>query len=162
MRKYIVNLLMFSFSCTCFAQDVDELFSEFRHKAKAEYISVSPFLMKFAKIFASGDADSRRIIRKVKAVKVLDLEDCKADVRNSFAQKADSFIPTGYEELIKVSDDGDKTRILMKTKKEKVRELLVMCWGKDDCTLVQVRGKIKKEDIDKLVNNDIKKKHGRH
>lgn len=162
MRKYIVTLLLFSFGYTCFAQDVDELFCEFQHKAKAEYISVSPFLMKFAKIFASGDADSHRIIRKVKAVKVLDLEGCKADVRNSFAQKADSYIPSGYEELMRMNDDGDKIRILMKMKKEKVRELLLMFYGEDDCMMMQVKGKLKKEDIDKLVNNDIRKKHGCH
>ena len=36
-----------------------------------------------------------------------------------------------------------------------------ICTGKEDCTLVQINGKFTKEDIDKLVNQETKKKHGR-
>lgn len=58
-------------------------------------------------------------------------------------------------------DEGEKVRVLMKTKKETIRELLFVCTGKEDCTLVQINGKFTKEDIDKLVNQETKKKHGR-
>ena len=67
----------------------------------------------------------------------------------------------GYEELMRVNDDGDKVRILMKTKKEVIRELLLVCTGNDDCTLVQINGKFTKDDIDQLVNQETGKKHGR-
>ena len=49
----------------------------------------------------------------------------------------------------------------MKTKKETIRELLFVCTGKEDCTLVQINGKFTKEDIDQLVNQETGKKHGR-
>ena len=67
----------------------------------------------------------------------------------------------GYDELMRVNDEGEKVRVLMKTKKETIRELLFVCTGKEDCTLVQINGKFTKEDIDKLVNQETKKKHGR-
>lgn len=161
MRKYIVTLLLFSFSCTCFAQDVDELFDKFRKETNAEYFNVSPFLMKFGRVFA-GKGEHTKIIKKVRSARMIDLEDCNANVKEHFIQKAGSYIPSGYEELMRMNDDGDKIRILMKMKKEKVRELLLIFYGEDDCMMMQVKGKLKKEDIDKLVNNDIRKKHGRH
>ena len=51
-------------------------------------------------------------------------------------------------------------RVLMKTKKETIRELLFVCTGKEDCTLVQINGKFTKDDINKLVNQETGKKHG--
>lgn len=160
MRKYVVTLMLLTLSCAGFAQSLDGLFEEFRYEKDAVYVNMSPFLMKLAKIFVSKKDDSR-IIKKVKAVRHLDLEDCKADVRDRFVQRADSFAPLGYDELLRVSDDDGKTRVLIKMKKETKRELLVMHWGEHDCMLAQVKGKIKKEDIDKIVNEYVKKKHGR-
>ena len=61
---------------------------------------------------------------------------------------------------MRVNDEGEKVRVLMKTKKEAIRELLFVCTGKEDCTLVQINGKFTKDDIDKLVNQETGKKHG--
>ena len=61
---------------------------------------------------------------------------------------------------MRVNDEGEKVRVLMKTKKETIRELLFVCTGKEDCTLVQINGKFTKDDIDKLVNQETGKKHG--
>ena len=66
----------------------------------------------------------------------------------------------GYDELMRVNDEGEKVRVLMKTKKETIRELLFVCTGKEDCTLVQINGKFTKDDINKLVNQETGKKHG--
>lgn len=66
----------------------------------------------------------------------------------------------GYDELMRVNDEGEKVRVLMKTKKEAIRELLFVCTGKEDCTLVQINGKFTKDDINKLVNQETGKKHG--
>lgn len=49
----------------------------------------------------------------------------------------------------------------MKIKKEVIRELLLVCTGNEDCTLIQINGKFTKDDIDKLVNQETRKKNGR-
>ena len=117
-------------------------------------------MMSLGKMFAGHDEDAE-IIRKIKSIKVLDLESCTASVKERFSKKVNRLSLKGYDELMRVNDEGEKVRVLMKTKKETIRELLFVCTGKEDCTLVQINGKFTTEDIDKLVNQETKKKHGR-
>ena len=71
----------------------------------------------------------------------------------------DRFRPSSLS-LIHIYDEGETVRVLMKTKKETIRELLFVCTGKEDCTRVQINGKFTKDDINKLVNQETGKKHG--
>lgn len=89
------------------------------------------------------------------------MESCTQSVKERFSKKVKRLSLKGYDELMRVNDEGEKVRVLMKAKKETIRELLFVCTGKEDCTLVQINGKFTKEDIDKLVNQETKKKHGR-
>ena len=80
--------------------------------------------------------------------------------KNADCVKVSSFMMS-LGKMFAGHDEGEKVRVLMKAKKETIRELLFVCTGKEDCTLVQINGKFTKEDIDKLVNQETKKKHGR-
>ena len=96
-------------------------------------------MMSLGKMFAGHDEDAK-IIRKIKSIKVLDLESCTASVKERFNKKVNKLNLKGYDELMRVNDEGEKVRVLMKTKKETIRELLFVCTGKEDCTLVQING----------------------
>ena len=56
-----------------------------------------------------------------------------------------------YETLVQVNDEGEKVHILAKSKNDVIRELLIVCTGNGDCTLVQLKGKVSKEKIAKLL-----------
>ena len=60
--------------------------------------------------------------------------------------------------MIQAIEDGEKVRILTRIENNTVRELLIVCTGNDDCALIQLNGKIKKEDIAELVNEETKKR----
>ena len=75
-------------------------------------------------MFAGHDEDAE-IIRKIKSIKVLDLESCTASVKERFNKKVNKLNLKGYDELMRVNDEGEKVRVLMKTKKEAIRELLL-------------------------------------
>ncbi|WP_178795043.1 DUF4252 domain-containing protein [Bacteroidaceae bacterium] len=160
MKKYIFTLLLLLVCHLGYAQSINSLFNEFGSEKNADCVKVSSFMMSIGKMFAGHDKDAE-IIGKIKSIRVLDLDDCPTNVKERFNKKANKLSLDGYEELMRVNDDGDKVRILMKTKKEVIRELLLVCTGNDDCTLVQINGKFTKDDIDQLVNQETGKKHGR-
>lgn len=153
MKKFVFTLLLVFVCHLGYAQSINGLFNEFGSEKNADCVKVSSFMMSLGKMFAGHDEDAE-IIRKIKSIKVLDLESCTASVKERFSKKVNRLSLKGYDELMRVNDEGEKVRVLMKTKKETIRELLFVCTGKEDCTLVQINGKFTKEDIDKLVNQE--------
>ena len=160
MKKYVFTLLLLFVCHLGYAQSIDGLFNEFGSERNADCVNVSPFLMSIGKMFA-GHQEVSEIVGKIKSMRVLDLEECSENVKERFNKKASKLNLNGYDELMRVNDEGEKVRVLMKIKKEVIRELLFVCTGKEDCTLVQINGKFTKDDIDKLVNQETGKKHGR-
>ena len=160
MRKFVFTLLLFFVCHLGYAQSIDSLFNEFGSEKNADCVKVSSFMMSLGKMFAGHNEDTK-IIGKIKSMRVLDLESCTTSVKERFSKKVNKLSLNGYDELMRVNDEGEKVRVLMRTKKETIRELLFVCTGKEDCTLVQINGKFTKEDIDQLVNQETGKKHGR-
>ena len=65
--------------------------------------------------------------------------------RNASTKKINAQQIEGYETLVQVNDEGEKVRILAKSKNDVIRELLIVCTGNGDCTLVQLKGKVSKK-----------------
>lgn len=160
MKKYIFTLLLLFVCHLGYAQSIDGLFNEFGSEKNADCVKVSSFMMSLGKMFA-GNYEGAEIVGKIKSMRVLDLESCTANVKERFNKKVNKLNLKGYDELMRVNDEGEKVRVLMKTKKEVIRELLFVCTGKEDCTLVQINGKFTNDDIDNLINQETGKKHGR-
>ena len=140
MKKFVFTLLLVFVCHLGYAQGINGLFNEFGSEKNADCVKVPSFMMSLGKMFAGHDEDAE-IIRKIKSIKVLDLESCTASVKERFNKKVNKLNLKGYDELMRVNDEGEKVRVLMKTKKETIRELLFVCTGKEDCTLVQINGK---------------------
>lgn len=156
MKKYLVAIAMTIACQTTFAQSTQELFEEFGKEYNAESINVSPFLMSIGRLFM--DNDTPTIAKRIKSMKILDLEDCSESVKARFSMQANNLHLEGYEPMIQVNEDGEKVRIFALPHKQGIKELLFICTGGDDCALIQLKGNIRKEDIAELVNEQTSKK----
>ena len=127
MKKYILALALLFVCHIGFAQDLNSLFDEFEK-----------------------DSDAK-LARKFKSIRILDLEACSTSVKERFSKKINAQRIKDYETLVQVNDEGEKVHILAKSKNDVIRELLIVCTGNGDCTLVQLKGKVSKEKIAKLL-----------
>ena len=160
MKKYLVAIALMIACQSTFAQSTKDIFEEFGKEWNAESVSISPFLMTIGRLFM--DSDTPDIAKSIRSIKVLDLEDCSSKVKTRFNEKVNNLQLEGYETMIQTIEDGEKVRILTRMENDDIRELLIVCTGNDDCALIQLNGKIKKEDIAELVNEETKKrKNGR-
>ncbi len=116
MKKFVFTLLLVFVCHLGYAQGINGLFNEFGSEKNADCVKVSSFMMSLGKMFAGHDEDAE-IIRKIKSIKVLDLESCTASVKERFNKKVNKLNLKGYDELMRVNDEGEKVRVLMKTKK---------------------------------------------
>lgn len=127
------------------AQTVNSLFNRYEDKPGAEYRNLGPLLMGFVKTFAADKSEEGRVIKSVKSIKVLDLEECSPEVKREFAQKARNLKPWGMELLVQVKDEDDNVSIWGKTRRNTVRQLLIVT----DDKMVRIKGKF---DLDKIAN----------
>ena len=95
--------------------------------------------------------ETRRLMNSIHSMKVLDLEKCSAGVKQRFIERIDALDADQYETLLRVSDEEDKVKILVRGEKEVIKEMLIVCSGSEDCALIQFKGNFKESDIDALV-----------
>lgn len=155
MKKTIATLALMIACQGIFAQSTDDLFKEFGKETKAESVSISPFMMSFGRFFMDNDIPT--IAKRIRSMKVLDLGDCSESVKKKFTKRTNNLRLEGYEPMIQVNEDGEKIRIFALPHKESIKELLFICNGKDDCSLIQMKGDIRREDIAELVNEQTRK-----
>lgn len=160
MKKIIIFLAMAVLAVqTLPAKSVKSLMNEFRHEKNAEYTHVSPLLMMLARIVASDkdmDESNRMILKKIKSIHTLSLEDCTKEVKEKFisdTQKLDG----EYEPLLMANTDDEQARIMMKTKGKTIRELIMLSIDGDDCTIAWFKGKLSNDDIQKIFGMNDKK-----
>ncbi len=156
MKKYLAAIAVMIVCQTTFAQSTDAIFAEFKKESCAESGCISPLLMAFGRMFM--DSDAPKAAKNICSMKVLDLEECPDNVKERFIRRLNDLSREGYETLIQTQQDGEKVRIMTKKKNNVIRELLIVCTGQGDCTLIQMNGKIKKENIAELVNEQTSKR----
>lgn len=132
------------------AQTVNGLFRQFKDQPEAEYRNLAPLLMGIIKTFAIDEEDDK-VIKSIKSIRVLDLEECAPEIRREYARKSRTLEPSGMEMLMQVKDEDEGTvRIWGKIKREKVEEVLVLTPDK----MVSIKGRFDLDKISQLINQD--------
>lgn len=158
MKKYLL-IMLFSVQAV-WAGNVNSIINEFKDADKAEYVSVPWVLMKLGHIFMDKD-DKNDIAARLSSVRVLDLEECSSRIKAKFTKRIATLNRHGYETLVRAKDDDGSVQILAKGKKDIIKELLIVCGGNEDCALILLKGNIRQEDIDKLVQQETEKRNER-
>ena len=149
-----------SFAASANNESLEDIFSEFSEAKNAEYVNVNPFMMWLGKQFVGSDKDAQTV-KKIKSVRVLDLEDCNSAVKSKFKNRVSNLALNGYEEMVRTNDNGEKVLVLAKMKKDVIHRMVIVCVSSDDCALVEVNGKFKMSDVTGVVNSQTPKHDGR-
>lgn len=153
MKKFVFTLLLVFVCHLGYAQSINGLFNEFGSEKNADCVKVSSFMMSLGKMFAGHDEDAE-IIRKIKSIKVLDLESCTASVKERFSKKVNRLSLKGYDELMRVNDEGEKTIIYLKRNKNKEKEFVLMSQEKNEFTIIAITGNLTLQEIQGIINKE--------
>ena len=155
----LVTVLSLPAAMAADVTSVDALFDEFSSEPDAESVCLNPFCMWFAKLFVGGS--DANVVKKISSVRVLDIDDCKAEVKTRFAARVAHVTVKDMEDLVNMNDSGDKVKIFARIKKDKIHKLLVMCYGTDDYCLVEINGQFGMEDVNGVVSSQMPKRNDR-
>ena len=159
MKKVMMMAVLAFMTMTVQAQmSVDRLMRKYKHSPKAEYVHVPKMMMSLAKAIKTGDADDySKYIKHINSIKVLDMEDCSKAVKQRFFKDVARLKKAGYKELMTIKEADEQTVILAKRNKRRIKELVIVDSDDDDAALIQIMGKIKNSEIQKIVAEKKKK-----
>jgi len=156
MKKYAFLLIALSAiltSCNT-SKTYADIINEFRNERGAEYVSVPKALLKVGTaVLPKGDAGN--IARSISSVRMLTLDECSQRVKNRFLRRLENANEDGYEPFVQTNDRYEQTRVLMRMDDNYVREILIASADLNDCQIVQVTGKVRLEDVQEIVDENI-------
>lgn len=134
----------------------EDLFNAYKDRPKAEYVHVPKMMMGIAKHMNTEDKNVNTLTKSIDSVKVLDLGDCDESVKKELLEDINKLNLKGYEEMVKVNDDGEKVLILTKTQKDRIREILILNASLTDAAIVLLKGSILQSDLEQMVSDYTK------
>lgn len=147
MKKiiYIFTFILISLSLS--AQGVDRLMADYSKLPHVENVNLRKFLFSILKSVIPKDKESSNILHKISSIRVIDLSACSTSDKTRFVESVENLKDTNYELLMKVKDDEDNVLIYSKSKKNKIREFVIICCENKDPVIVKLKGKFSLDDL---------------
>jgi len=149
MKSKRIVFIVLTFFCLCQAmhsqKSVDQIFKEFSKEKGVVHVGIGKFTMTLASLFTD--------VMGVDGVEVYSLEECDSSVKERLNSAIASLKDRNYETMVSVNEEKERTKILVKTEGDSIRELIILTTG-DDAALVRIKGKIKPSDIEKVIQNN--------
>ena len=149
MKSKKIVFIVLAFVCFSSAmhsqQSVDRIFTEFAKEKGVVRIGLGKFTMTLASLFTN--------VMGVDGIEVLSFDECNPLVKERLNTAIASLKDNSYETMVSVNEETERTKILVKTDGNSIRELIVMTSGNDPA-LVRIKGKIKPSDIENVINKN--------
>lgn len=152
MRKLIFASLILALGTTLFAQPAgfDRLYYEYKGEEGVVALKVPGIVMKLAGSIADLDREEKALLRSLRSVTVLTIEEAHLYPGVNFTEEVNlSHMKGGYKMLLEVHEGGEDVLIAAREKNGKLRDLIVVVGG-DDNVLVHVRGRMDSDLLENL------------
>ena len=129
-RTYIITLLLSL--CSLFTYAQDSFFDKF---ADMEGVNIG------------------EVASKLDNIQILSCE--KPDIIAKLKKETAFISPkNGYEELMRINDEGEKTIIYLKRNKNKEKEFVLMSQEKNEFTIIAITGNLTLQEIQGIINKE--------
>ena len=158
-KSLIISLLALFLTTAATAQrGVNAIFREYKHSGNGHHHFIIPgAVFKLGSLFGR-DRTERRLIRSVRSIRMLVIESGSPVSAGDMQKMMRRAERSGVEPLIEVRD-GSQTHVAVAAKERngKIRRLLVAVRDGDEFVLIRMKGKIRIEDVNKLLEKAAKK-----
>ena len=151
MKKLLISTFILAIGISVMAQPIqfDRLYYQYKGEEGVVALRIPGFVMKLAGAIGDLDQEERTLLRSLRSVTVLTIDDPQLYPGVNFTEEIHlSFTDEPYRLLMEVHDEDEDVIIAAREKNGKVRDLIVVIGG-DDNVLVHVRGRM---DCDLLEN----------
>lgn len=149
-RIYLITLLLALCSLTMHAQD--SFFNRFADMEGVTSVFISKAMLSLMPDVKAEGVEIGKIASRLDHIQILSSE--KKSVA-ALMRKEAAFINTknGYEELMRVNDEGDKVSVFLKQQNDGKKEFVMLNDEKDEFTIILIVGNLTAEDIRDIINH---------
>lgn len=154
MKKVLISAVALLFTVTIVAQPAGyhRVYQTYRGEKGVVSIYVPGFLLKFAGLVADLDHQERQLLRCLRSVTVLSIEDTERYPGVNFVMEMDhSRMKGDYNLMLELHEDGEDVIIAAREKRGKITDLIVVIGGEEN-TLVHIRGRMKSDLLEELAD----------
>lgn len=152
MKKLLISILILTFGFSLMAQPAQfhRLYYQYKGEEGVVALRIPGFVMKLAGAVADLDQEERDLLRSLRSVTVLTIDEPQLYPGVNFAEEINlDGMNDSYRLLMEVHDEDEDVIIAAREKNGKVRDLIVVVGG-DDNVLVHVRGRMESDLLENL------------
>lgn len=152
MKKQIISLLIIVAGMSLYAQPdgINRLYYTYRGEEGVVALRIPGFVMKMAGSIADLDREEKQLLRSLRSVTVLTIEEAHLYPGLNFTEEVDfSNLNGGFQLLMEVHEENEDVFIAARERNGKITDLIVVVGG-DENVLVHVRGRMDSDLIENL------------
>lgn len=148
-RTYIITLLLSL--CSLFTYAQDRFFDKFADMDGVTSVYISKAMLSMMPDMQTEGVNIGGVASKLDNIQILSCE--KPDIIAKLKKETDFINPkNGYEELMRINDEGDKTTIYLKHDKSGKKEFVLLNNEKGEFTIIVITGNLTLQEIQGIIN----------
>lgn len=152
MKKILLSAILIAVGISLYAQPAgfDRLYYNYKGEEGVVALRIPGFVMKLAGSIADLDREEKQLLRSLRSVTVLTIEETHLYPDVNFTEEVNlSHMKRGYKMLLEVHDGDEDVVIAAREKNGKITDLIVVVGG-DENVLVHVRGRMNSNLLENL------------
>lgn len=155
MKKLFVFALAVVFSIAGFAKNTQDVINDIRQSTNAQVLTLSKDLIQIQA--KNLPEDLKGILDDIDEGTILVLSEGSDEQIKIFNDKLGELDANEYKTMASFNDDSDNIKVLGKYDGDNVAELVIIMSDDETCALIDVTGKINKDNASKLLDKDTLK-----
>lgn len=148
-RTYIITLLLSL--CSLFTYAQDSFFDKFADMNGVTSVYISKAMLSMMPDIQTEGVNIGGVASKLDNIQILSCE--KPAVIAKLKKETEFINPkNGYEELIRINDEGEKTTIYLKHDKNGKKEFVLLNNEKEEFTIIIITGNLTLQEIQGIIN----------
>lgn len=148
-RTYIITLLLSL--CSLFTYAQDSFFDKFADMDGVTSVYISKAMLSMIPDMQTEGVNISGVASKLDNIQILSCE--KPAVIAKLKKETEFINPkNGYEELIRINDEGEKTTIYLKQDKNGKKEFVLLNNEKEEFTIIVITGNLTLQEIQGIIN----------
>lgn len=149
---FILSILIAGMTLSAQTIGTNNLYKKYKGEKGVVSIYIPGIAMRLAGSIADLDREERKLLRSMKSIRVLTIEDKERYEGVNFAREA-RIKPgqSGFKMMIEISEEGEDVKILGREKNGKLKDLLILVGG-DENVMVHIKGRMNADMIGSLSN----------
>lgn len=140
MKKILIMTLLVLMGTTAYAQK--DVFQKYKDKDGVTTLHVPKFLMRIA---GRADNEAKKLTDKIKGIRVMTCEN--SDMAKKIKQEAlAAYRSEGYEEILRVKEDGEQILIYQRTLKSGKSEFALLAED-EELAIINITGHLSLDDV---------------